>query len=789
MSIYRKIRKLIRNPKLFFYDSLNHKFNNNISKKNKNHIEYENKDCASYYKFPKVFNIDGDIVEDTICEKFFSYIPWINGHTESLINKINKSYPYNIKKLNLFLSTSREDRRIISEFAREKPILYKWFLRNKLAKIKDKIHGVIFTFDWAPVMRLAVDVCHELKIPSILIPHESIFLDKEKYYWDSNSFASVPTCDVALVWGELQKRIFFERGYPEERIHVVGSPKLDVCANYNPYLTREQFCHFYGFTPELPIFLFAAQYLDNQTNTKIALEAQRQAIMDVLEFCHIHKCQLLVRQPPNGSDILNRSIRSLLQDTPYASIDHSTCYQTTPEESIFHSEIVLSINSTMLFEAVIMGRKSLSMHYIEFNSIWNESLIQVAKDKIELFKLLIQMMHHDLRCCTSELDKLKYEFGIGKFDNQACHRIQHKLESIISENNFISYSHYPVSRLLNEEQLDVACIASSIDIINSVQKYLKTLLRCRTLLDNRALKHEKSLNAVQIFFQWGLLDTKNKSKLRQFARLFGCPVVYLEDGFIRSHGIGLSGEPGLSIIIDDLTPYYDATQASRLETFLASNKLVSKKIQTYCQNCIERIIKHKISKYNDAPRHKLQIGRHDRKKLLIVDQRYNDMSVTYGLANSQTFEDMLSDAINYYHDWDIIIKQHPDSIKGGKSSYFNTERLSFAKEMNNIFIIDYDINPYSLLELIDEVFVCTSQLGFEACMVEKKVHCYGMPFYAGWGITEDKLKIPRRNKKRNIFEIFYFSYIKLSRYIDPRTNELCSLEHIIDYFKQLTKEQ
>ncbi|MFP3355094.1 capsular polysaccharide biosynthesis protein, partial [Pseudoalteromonas sp. SIMBA_153] len=63
-------------------------------------------------------------------------------------------------------------------------------------------------------------------------------------------------------------------------------------------------------------------------------------------------------------------------------------------------------------------------------------------------------------------------------------------------------------------------------------------------------------------------------------------------------------------------------------------------------------------------------------------------------------------------------------------------------------IISDDINPWALLEQVDDVYVVTSQLGFEALMAGKRVHCYGLPFYAGWGLTHDQLDCPRRVKQR-----------------------------------------
>ena len=40
--------------------------------------------------------------------------------------------------------------------------------------------------------------------------------------------------------------------------------------------------------------------------------------------------------------------------------------------------------------------------------------------------------------------------------------------------------------------------------------------------------------------------------------------------------------------------------------------------------------------------------------------------------------------------------------------------------------------PLSFVEAFDEVYVATSQMGFEALLMGKVVHTFGAPFYAGW---------------------------------------------------------
>jgi len=84
-----------------------------------------------------------------------------------------------------------------------------------------------------------------------------------------------------------------------------------------------------------------------------------------------------------------------------------------------------------------------------------------------------------------------------------------------------------------------------------------------------------------------------------------------------------------------------------------------------------------------------------------------------------------------------------------------------------------------------KIYTKTSGMGFEALILNKEVHCYGLPFYAGWGITVDRGKkesLKRRNiKTRTTVELFWFAYIWYSRYFNPVSGEKCEIENVLDY--------
>jgi capsular polysaccharide export protein len=87
----------------------------------------------------------------------------------------------------------------------------------------------------------------------------------------------------------------------------------------------------------------------------------------------------------------------------------------------------------------------------------------------------------------------------------------------------------------------------------------------------------------------------------------------------------------------------------------------------------------------------------------------------------------------------------------------------------------------SLIEMVDEIHVNTSLSGFEALMRDKPVTTYGVPFYAGWGLTHDRGPVPpRRTARRTIDELVAATLLLYPRYLDPITGLPCPAEIIVD---------
>ncbi|MBO7154380.1 MAG: capsular polysaccharide biosynthesis protein [Campylobacter sp.] len=289
-----------------------------------------------------------------------------------------------------------------------------------------------------------------------------------------------------------------------------------------------------------------------------------------------------------------------------------------------------------------------------------------------------------------------------------------------------------------------------------------------------------STNAI--FYGWGRKPSGQQAV--ELASKFKGKFKLLEDGFIRSVGLGVEGARLLSVVEDDTGIYYDATQPSQLEHILATNEFDTK-LLCEARWCIDFIISNHICKYNNAPdittaqveKYELQ----NRSNILIIAQTHGDASLEYGLANQFSTLDMINAAINENPNSNILLKIHPDVLSGKKKS-----DIDIANLPSQIKIISENINPISLLKHITKVYTKTSAMGFEALMCGCECVCFGVPFYAGWGLSDDRAQIPsRRNKKLSLEQLFAGAYLLYAKYIDPYNGAPTTLKRVLPQINTL----
>ncbi|WP_299201287.1 capsular polysaccharide biosynthesis protein [uncultured Amphritea sp.] len=278
-------------------------------------------------------------------------------------------------------------------------------------------------------------------------------------------------------------------------------------------------------------------------------------------------------------------------------------------------------------------------------------------------------------------------------------------------------------------------------------------------------------SGVSAIAGWGLKKTSDKA--RRFAIKHDLPYLSLEDGFLRSLGLGVDGSLQHSLIVDTSGIYYDATSASDLEMLISSATFTHQELLR-AESGIELIRHYRLSKYNHAPDRPVLGLSTDKLKVLVVDQTVGDASIEYGLANINSFRQMLKTACADNPEAEVIVKIHPDVIAGKKQGHL----MSLASEYG-CTVITEDVSPWALLDLVDKVYVVTSQLGFEGLLAGKEVICFGVPFYAGWGLTTDHKSVSRRQVHRSLNQLFAAAYLRYCRYINPYTGKRCEFEETV----------
>lgn len=270
----------------------------------------------------------------------------------------------------------------------------------------------------------------------------------------------------------------------------------------------------------------------------------------------------------------------------------------------------------------------------------------------------------------------------------------------------------------------------------------------------------------------------------------GCPLLFAEDAYLKS--VLTDAAPGedryrvnVAFFLDDLTWHYDSTRASRLERLIETVDLNPDEVARGAA-IRRRLVASKLTKYNHQPLTPLPLGRPGRRKVLVIDQSYRDFSVLKSRATPATFQTMLQAALDEHPDADILVKNHPDAVARAKKSF----RSSYFQEPpfnERLWPINVNLNPYTMLEEVDAVYTCSSQMGFEAVMAGHETHVFGMPAYAGWGVTNDRQPNPRRTRRRTVDELVYIIYVLYTRYVSPQ-GQKWEAEQALDYLIGLREE-
>ena len=258
-------------------------------------------------------------------------------------------------------------------------------------------------------------------------------------------------------------------------------------------------------------------------------------------------------------------------------------------------------------------------------------------------------------------------------------------------------------------------------------------------------------------------------------------LVRIEDGFIRSIGLGAGFTGAASLAVDARGIYYDPGRPSDLEHLLQESVL-SDEERVDGARIRRRIIELGLTKYNLHRGKTVAVRAGARRIILVPGQVADDASVLNSM--SRTIDAHSVESVNLQllklararnPDAYLIYKPHPDVRYGLRSGRLSSEVIRDLVDL----VVD-DVDMADLIEMCDGVETISSLAGFEALLRGKSVTVHGLPFYAGWGLTTDFASSQRRSTRRSIEELCYIALAQYTRHVHPSTGKPCSIFELLD---------
>ena len=278
-------------------------------------------------------------------------------------------------------------------------------------------------------------------------------------------------------------------------------------------------------------------------------------------------------------------------------------------------------------------------------------------------------------------------------------------------------------------------------------------------------------SGIDGFVGWGRRPSGRRAV--QLAKRFGKAVVTLEDGFLRGFAPG-QGEPSHSYVIDRQGIYFDAGQPNDLDRFLAQPSTDPVALER-ARRLMALLREERLSKYNNSPFLTPAAAGvpATRPFVLLVDQVAGDASIAGAGASAESFRLMLETAAGSNPGKTLVVRTHPAA---GDRSLLRQAAAALGVPI----VVPERMNPWPLLEEADSVYTVSSQLGFEALMAQRPVHCFGSTYYSGRGLTTDYGALDGVKTAASLEQVFHAAYLDYSHYLDLHTRQICTAERALE---------
>lgn len=290
----------------------------------------------------------------------------------------------------------------------------------------------------------------------------------------------------------------------------------------------------------------------------------------------------------------------------------------------------------------------------------------------------------------------------------------------------------------------------------------------------KKLSRFSRLHVGETVFVWGMTPVPENLENKN-------TIIRVEDGFLRSAGLGAAFYAPISWVFDVRGMYFNTESASGLEEIL-NDYVFSESQLALARRVQQKIIQFELSKYNLKSLEPILFPETDQLKILVIGQVEGDASIQFGSPVLKTNLALLQQVRQRYPEGFIVYRPHPDVVAGWRKDGLDHEAAQKIADQ-----IQTKGNITDWLNWADEVQVMTSLAGFEALLRGKHVVCYGLPFYSGWGLTQDVLSSLRPKRTLSIEQLVAATLIVYPSYrsiLDAKTFSI-DIEQAIAELKHL----
>lgn len=187
-----------------------------------------------------------------------------------------------------------------------------------------------------------------------------------------------PLPDRMAVYGRAAREALIQSNWPEHLIHVTGAPRWDFLTQPDRFYSKRRICQRLGLDAEAPIVLFLSSILsplESDAVCKVVCQAVRR-----LGY------QLIVKLHPH--DRHERRVRRVLR--AHGMNKAPVFRKCTLPEFVLASDIVVSVGSTAVIEAALLGRPVVTVdpNGCGYANLFSSPFVKSAATTDDLSRLL-----------------------------------------------------------------------------------------------------------------------------------------------------------------------------------------------------------------------------------------------------------------------------------------------------------------------------------------------------------------------------------------------------------------